>query len=239
MEYLIYSLIAVIILTVGLNNIFKKQSKYFYMLATLISVVVTSYEIFKIWTGFKLEGIIFVLERSFMKGFVSTALFILVMFAGALSKKWGITKKLLRVRAEMAILASILILPHFIIYTYKFLVRLFSGKPLSILYISFIIVGLIAFIIMIPLFITSFKKVRVTMSPSKWKMVQRWAYPFYFLVYLHIILILFNKKVFNLNAVILYTVIFLGYFILRICNNKKLLNNIKVSILTNSLCSNN
>ncbi len=221
MEYLIYSLIAVIILTVGLNNIFKKQSKYFYMLATLISVVVTSYEIFKIWTGFKLEGIIFVLERSFMKGFVSTALFILVMFAGALSKKWGITKKLLRVRAEMAILASILILPHFIIYTYKFLVRLFSGKPLSILYISFIIVGLIAFIIRIPLFITSFKKVRFTMSPSKWKMVQRWAYPFYFLVYLHIILILFNKKVFNLNAVILYTVIFLGYFILRICNNKK------------------
>ncbi len=139
----------------------------------------------------------------------------------------------------MAILASILILPHFIIYTYKFLVRLFSGKPLSILYISFIIVGLIAFIIMIPLFITSFKKVRVTMSPSKWKMVQRWAYPFYFLVYLHIILILFNKKVFNLNAVILYTVIFLGYFILRICNNKNLLNNIKVSILTNSLYSNN
>ncbi|GAA0098615.1 hypothetical protein UT300011_20790 [Clostridium perfringens] len=76
MEYLIYSLIAVIILTVGLNNIFKKQSKYFYMLATLISVVVISYEIFKIWTSFKLEGIIFVLERSFMKGFVSTALFI-------------------------------------------------------------------------------------------------------------------------------------------------------------------
>ena len=54
MEYLIYSLIAVIILTVGLNNIFKKQSKYFYMLSNLISVVVTSYEIFKIWTGFKL-----------------------------------------------------------------------------------------------------------------------------------------------------------------------------------------
>ena len=218
MEYLIYSLIAVIILTVGLNNIFKKQSKYFYMLATLISIVVTSYEIFKIWTGFKLEGIIFVLERSFMKGFISTALFILVMFAGALSKKWGITKKLLRVRAEMAILASILILPHFIIYTYKFLVRVFSGKPLSILYISFIIV---AFIIMIPLFITSFKKVRVSMSPSKWKIVQRWAYPFYFLVYVHIILILFNKKVFDLNAVILYTVIFLGYFVLRIFNNKK------------------
>ena len=74
MEYLIYSLIAVIILTVGLNNIFKKQSKYFYMLATLISVVVTSYEIFKIWTGFKLEGIIFVLARSFMNGFPLTNL---------------------------------------------------------------------------------------------------------------------------------------------------------------------
>ena len=74
-----------------------------------------------------------------MKGFVSTALFILVMFAGALSKKWGITKKLLRVRAEMAILASILILPHFIIYTYKFLVRLFNWKALILAVIIYLL----------------------------------------------------------------------------------------------------
>lgn len=100
MNYLIYSLIAVIILSLGLNNILKKQAKYFYFLASLITIIVTTYEFFKIWTGFKLEGISYILERSFMKGYVSTALFILVMFAGALSKKWGITKKLLRVELK-------------------------------------------------------------------------------------------------------------------------------------------
>ncbi|EGT3617596.1 sulfite oxidase heme-binding subunit YedZ, partial [Clostridium perfringens] len=168
MDYLIYSLIAVIILSIGLNNILKKQSKYFYLLASLITIIVTTYEFFKIWTGFKLEGTIYVLERSFMKGYVSTALFILVMFAGALSKKWGFTKKLLRVRAEMSILASILILPHFIVYTYKFLVSLFNGKALSTSYLAFVIVGILAFVIMIPLFITSFKKIRISMSPSRW-----------------------------------------------------------------------
>ncbi|HHD2752963.1 TPA: ferric reductase-like transmembrane domain-containing protein [Clostridium perfringens] len=221
MNYLIYSLIAVIILSLGLNNILKKQVKYFYFLASLITIIVTTYEFFKIWTGFKLEGISYILERSFMKGYVSTALFILVMFAGALSKKWGITKKLLRVRAEMAILASILILPHFIVYTYKFLINLFNGKTLSGSYIAFVIIGILAFVIMIPLFITSFKKVRVSMSSSKWKSLQRWAYPFYFLIYAHIIIILLNKREINWNTVGTYTVIFLGYFVLKLVNSKK------------------
>lgn len=221
MNYLIYSLIAVIIFSLGLNNILKKQAKYFYFLASLITIIVTTYEFFKIWTGFKLEGISYILERSFMKGYVSTALFILVMFAGALSKKWGITKKLLRVRAEMAILASILILPHFIVYIYKFLINLFNGKTLNGSYIAFVIVGILAFVIMIPLFITSFKKVRVSMSSSKWKSLQRWAYPFYFLIYAHIIIILLNKKEINWNTVGTYTVIFLGYFVLKLVNSKK------------------
>lgn len=221
MEYLIYSLIVVIVLSIGLNDILKLKSRYFYVVAFFISISVTVYEFFKIWTGFKLEGTLYVLERSFMKGYIATALFILVMFAGALSKKFNFTKKLLRVRAEMAILASILILPHFIVYTYKFLINLFGGKQLSLSYISFVIVGIIAFIIMIPLFITSFKKVRISMAPKKWKKVQKWAYPFYFLVYIHIIIILLNKKEVNLSIVIMYTVIFIGYFILKILNRKE------------------
>lgn len=222
MQYLIYSLIAVTIITLGLNNLLKRKSKYFYIIGIVISAMVTSYEVYKICTGFKLQGVAFVLERSFMKGFVSTALFILVMFAGALNKRYELTRKLLRVRGEMAIIASILMIPHFLIYTYKFLMRFFGGKSLSLLYIAFIIVGFIAFVIMIPLCITSFKKVRKVMVPSKWNKIQRWAYLFYLLIYVHIILILFNKKVFNLNAVIGYSVIFLLYFVLRLINKKKI-----------------
>lgn len=224
MEYLIYSLIALIILTIGLNSTFKKQAKLFYVLAILIALAVTIYEFVKISTGFKLDGAIYVLERSFKKGYISTALFILVMFAGVLDKKWEVTKKLFKVRSEMAIVASILILPHCIVYLYNFLMALIKGNHLSIAYVAFIILGLMAFIIMIPLFITSFKKVRVKMVPKKWKSVQRWAYIFYILVYGHIMIILiYNKKIYW-DRIIWYTAIFGVYLILKIY---KLLKGVK------------
>lgn len=221
MEYLIYSLIGAIILTVGLNSILKKQSKLFYGLAIIISIIVTWYELIKINTGFKLDGILYVIERSFMKGYVATALFILVMFAGALNKRWGITKKLLRARAEMAIMASILIIPHCVIYLYKFLLNLLRGNQLSVAYIALVVLGTIAFIIMIPLFITSFRKVRIKMTPSKWNKVQKWAYPFYILVYLHIMIILLNKKTISWDSIIVYTIIFGAYLIFKVYNNRK------------------
>lgn len=221
MDYIIYSLIATTILVLGLNSILKQKATKFYLLSSIIAVLIIFYEFFKISTGFKLEGFMYVLERSFIKGYVSTALFILVMFAGALSKKWQVTKNLLRVRAEMAIIASILILPHCIVYTYKFISKLIDGKALAPFYFLSMILGLIAFLLMIPLFITSFRKIRVKMTAKKWKSLQRWSYLFYFLIYVHIMVLLLSRKVIPFGKVIIYTLVFGSYLVLKIINNIK------------------
>ncbi|MGL4570823.1 MAG: ferric reductase-like transmembrane domain-containing protein [Clostridium sp.] len=219
--YLIYSLVVVIALAIICTKIIRKHSKTFYGVASIIAVLVTIYEILRLTSNFKLEGFLNDLERVFMKGNVAISFFILVMFAGALNKKWQVTRKLLSIRAEMAIIGSILIMPHCIMYAVRFLVKLLDGKAISVLYITYLIIGLIAFIIMIPLFITSFKKVRAKMDFKKWKTIQKMAYPFYLLAYIHIVIVLFNGKELDWLKLISYTILFGGYFILKLINENK------------------
>lgn len=219
--YLIYSLIIVTALSLILPKTIRKHSKIFYGVATVIGVLVTVYEILRLTNGYKLEGFIGALEKAFMRGNVAISFFVLVMFAGALNKRWNITKKLLSIRAEMAILGSILIMPHAIMYAVRFINKLMVGKPITVLYVVYLLVGLIAFIIMIPLFITSLKKVRAKMTFKEWKKLQRWAYPFYLVTYVHIMLALFNDKELDLLKIITYTILFVGYFILKLINENK------------------
>lgn len=219
--YLLISLIIVSFLSLTFQKQIKCKKKTLFIISAIISVLVSIYEVIKISTGFKLSGFPFVLERSFMKGFVSLSFFILVMFAGALNKRFEITKKLLRIRAELAIIASILLLPHGIIYLYKFLIAFITKPNLSISYISLIVIGLIAFIIMIPLFITSFDKYRKYLGYKKWKSIQRFSYLFFFLTYIHIMIILLFSKNIDIFSLVLYNVIFLSYTFLRLCLKQK------------------
>lgn len=224
---LVYSLLFVVAFALLFTSSIKKHSKFYYSIATAIAGITIAYEIYKLITDTKLQGFIGALEKAFMKGNVSIGFLILVMFAGALYPKWKITKKLLSIRAEAAILSCILLIPHCVMYFVGFIMhidQILSYKPLPILYISYVIIGLIAFIIMIPLFITSFKKVRAKMTNKEWKKLQRWAYPFYFLTYVHIVIALLNDDEVDIMKLGIYTVIFVGYFILKlikISNSKK------------------
>ena len=218
--YLIYSLIIVTALSLIMPRFIKKNSKIFYGLATIIGILVTVYEILRLTEGYKLDGFIGALEKAFMKGNVAIIFFVLVMFAGALNKKYSATKKLLSIRAELAILGSILIMPHCIMYAVRFINKFITGKPIGVLYVVYLIIGLIAFFIMIPLFITSLKKIRCKMDFEKWKKIQKFAYPFYLLVYIHILLALLNHKI-DLLKIVTYTILFVGYFILKIINENK------------------
>lgn len=221
---LVYSLIFTAVLALIYTKSIKKHSKIFYSVATAIASITIIYEIYRLISDTKMQGFIGELEKAFMKGNVSIAFFLLVMFAGALNPKWKLTKKLLSIRAESAILGCILLLPHGIMYLVRFVNKILVHKPITTLYIVYLIVGLIAFIIMIPLFITSFKNIRSKMSYADWKKVQRWAYPFYFLAYVHIVLALLNDDEIEIIKLSIYTVLFLGYFLLKIIKNYKLKN---------------
>ncbi|WP_207729569.1 ferric reductase-like transmembrane domain-containing protein [Clostridium chrysemydis] len=214
--YLLVSLIIVSFLSLVFEKQIKLKKNLLFFISAIISLLVSIYEIIKISTGFKLSGFPFVIERSFMKGFISLSFFILVMFAGALNKRFEITKRLLRIRAELAIIASILLLPHGIIYLYKFLIAFINKPNLSLSYISLIVIGLIAFIIMIPLFITSFDKYRKSLGYKKWKSIQRFSYLFFFLTYVHIMVILLFSEKIDIFSLALYNLIFLSYTFLRL-----------------------
>lgn len=60
------------------------------------------------------------------------------------------------------------------------------------------------------------------MSGLKWKQLQRWAYCFYFLAYIHIILMLLNKKELDWMKLIIYTAVFGSYTVLRVIKAKKI-----------------
>lgn len=220
---LIYSLIFATVLSLVFTASVKKYYWAFYSLATLLATSTFCYEILRLTSDKKLYGIVADIEKASVKGIISIAFFIIVMFAGALNTRWKITRKLYSIRAELAIIASILMLPHGFVYIIRFIMSINKSGLASLksAYLIYIIVGILAFVIMIPLFITSFKKVRNKISSTKWKRIQSWAYAFYFLGYVHVFIILINKKNIDWLKLSTYTVLFASYTILKLIKVKK------------------
>ncbi|MBU3107783.1 ferric reductase-like transmembrane domain-containing protein [Clostridium gasigenes] len=216
---LIYSLILATILSLLFTTSIKKHYWFYYSLSAFIAISTTIYEILKITSNMELYGFISYIEKASIKGIFSISIFVLVMFAGALQSRWKITKKLLIIRGELAIIASILLLPHGVIYLVRFIMKIIDQK-LSAIYVAYVIVGIIGFTIMIPLFITSLKKVKSKMNWHQWKKLQRTSYLFYFITYVHILLILLSKKNIDWIKLITYTTIFTLYAILRLIKYK-------------------
>ncbi|MEF9951776.1 MAG: ferric reductase-like transmembrane domain-containing protein [Clostridium sp.] len=231
---LIYSLIFAMALSLFLTSSIKKHAWVYYLLASFVAIATIGSQFGLMIFGIQIQGIVGELLKISLKGIISVAFFILVMVPGALSRKWGITKRLLRIRAELAIIASILILPHGIMYLVYFVMGLLEGGPLSIVYLSFSIAGIIALVIMMPLFITSFKNIRIEIQGGKWKMVQKWAYVFYILTYLHVIIILVARDNVDIIKVATYSIIFGLYGVAKIakfiCSKRKAKNNVEYEI---------
>lgn len=113
----------------------------------------------------------------FTKGFIGFAFFYVVMITGALNPKWILTRKLKSVRAPYSILGFVLLLAHPLHYVAEIL----SGAR------EFPIYGVMAFVVMIPLFITSYLAIRKRMKPATWFRLQKWAYLSYGLILIHLI----------------------------------------------------
>ena len=113
----------------------------------------------------------------FVKGFVGFAFFYVVMITGALNPSWKLTKKLRSVRAPYSILGFVLLMSHPLNYVAEVL-----SKQRDIPYF-----GVAAFLIMVPLFITSYMAIRKKMKAQSWVKLQRWAYPVYALMLIHLV----------------------------------------------------
>lgn len=197
----------------------KKHSGIFYIISALfVSSVITLQ-----YSGLFLSFPTLVLEYIwpiFANCSFATALFVIVMTTGALKNGSAAIKKLMPIRAELSIIACILTLSHNISYGKTYFVKLFTDpSSLKGAYLPAAIVSVLLVLIMLPLMITSFPVVRKKMNAKKWKKLQRSAYLFYGLIYLHVLILDSSfiasgktKYIFNLA---LYTAVFATYAAMR------------------------
>lgn len=156
----------------------------------------------------------------------ATALFVLVMWAGALPNGSAGIKQLMPIRGELSILASILTLGHNVAYGRTYFRLLFTHPAdLPMTQLLAAVCSLVMLVIMLPLFVTSFKSIRRKMEPKTWKRLQRAAYGFYGLLYVHVLLLSVPaamqgsvQYVFNL---LVYSVVFLGYAVCRVVKHNE------------------
>lgn len=213
---LIISLIIVSLFIYFLKDSLKKHAGIYYIGAAVISIAVflIGFLPMPLFLKNNILGI-------FAKGSLGTAMFIAVMYAGALPKGSKLIVPLMKIRGELSITAAILVLCHNLTYGITYFKMLFiKPEALPATQLTAAIISLVLIIIMIVLTVTSFQAVRKKMKAKKWKQLQRTAYVFYGLMYVHIMLINIPYARLGLGTyianVVIYSIVFLGYAAMRI-----------------------
>lgn len=213
---LIISLIIVALFIYFLKGSLKKHAGIYYIGAAVISIAVflIGFLPMPLFLKNNILGI-------FAKGSLGTAMFVAVMYAGALPKGSKLIAPLMKIRGELSITAAILVLCHNFTYGITYFRMLFiKPEALSATQLTAAIISLVLIIIMLVLTVTSFQAVRKKMKAKKWKQLQRTAYVFYGLMYVHIMLINIPYARLGLGMyianVVIYSIVFLGYAAMRI-----------------------
>ena len=213
---LIISLIIVSLFIYFLKDSLKKHAGIYYIGAAVISIAVflIGFLPMPLFLKNNILGI-------FAKGSLGTAMFVAVMYAGALPKGSKLIAPLMKIRGELSITAAILVLCHNFTYGMTYFRMLFTKTSLlSATQLAAAVISLVLIAIMIVLTVTSFPSVRKKMQAKKWKQLQRTAYVFYGLMYVHIMLINIPYARLGLGMyianVVIYSIVFLGYAAMRI-----------------------
>lgn len=117
---------------------------------------------------------------------LSLALFVVVMYIGVFAKGSKVHQWLKPVRSELSIIACILACGHMAVYLGSYAPRL--GGTLGVNVVSALVVALALLVLLLVLGVTSFAFVKRRMRTDSWKRLQRWAYVFFGLVYVHLML---------------------------------------------------
>lgn len=132
----------------------------------------------------------FFFRKIMQRGVLAGSLFILVMLAPVLPKRFSGRKTIYLLRGEMAISASLITVAHNLAFGGKYFGAVFFGQGhISLMELHAAIVSCLMILLLIPLTITSFQTVRRKMQVKTWKKLQNWSYLFYLLLYLHIFFI--------------------------------------------------
>lgn len=208
-------LLCTIVLVVALKKPIKKYPVLFYAIAVAVDVlfVVNSYMEFPRFVS----SALFLLVH---KCTLSLALFTVVMYIGVFARESRVKTYLLPIRAELSIIAWILSLGHMVVYLMSYVPQASYGiGHMNSVVLGSLGVALVLFALLLVLGVTSFAFVKKGMKLRTWKRVQKLAYPFFILVYVHLLLMLLPAALRGgavaQASVAVYSVIFVGYIGLR------------------------
>jgi DMSO/TMAO reductase YedYZ heme-binding membrane subunit len=213
------------------RNSIRKHPGVFYVLSIAIIAFCVCYERMNLYSVFPEWTYTYIISV-FWRGAFSTALFVIVMYIGALDRKSKIVKALMPIRGYLSIIACLITLAHSFAYgVYYIPTMIYKPQELDLRGLIALIITAPLFFIMIILMVTSFIKVRRKMKPQVWKKVQRLAYPWFALLYLYLMVLFIPRIIESFNpasdlemfyrvnyvlSATVYTLVFGGYFILRI-----------------------
>ena len=210
------TLVITTVLVVALQKPLKRWPVVFYVLALLMSGVY----VYAILFGAAVE-----LWRYFLiymqRCMIALSLFTLVMFAAVFPNNSRPYNLLMGLRRELSITGFFFAVGHIVAYLHNFLPRLmgFAVDTRTNLMIS-LAIALVITALLVLLTVTSFTVVRRAMSQTAWKRVQLLAYPFYLLVYVHLMFVLLPSALAGgANAsvtITVYTLLFASYSVLRV-----------------------
>ena len=161
----------------------------------------------------------------FRRGTIGTALFVVVMYMATLKNGSKAMKTLMPIRGQLSIMASIMCLCHNIFFGRTYFIMMFTMPgAMSEVQLMAGVLSIILIVIMVPLFIMSFPAIRKKMNPKKWKKIQRMAYLYYGLLYVHIMVLMIPGTVhgyveYAVNITV-YSIVFAAYAVLRLRKTK-------------------
>ena len=205
--------------TVLFSVVFKKPIKrfaiIFYVLALAVSILYLAS--FYNWITVNLHPLYSLIMQ---KGILGMAFMVIVMFIGVFREESRVRKYLMPIRGELSIIGSLLLIVHIVRRLTNYITIVFYGAAASTHIVAAFWISLTIFILLLLLAVTSFNVIRKLMDARFWKRLQTLAYPFFILVYAHIMLFLFPAALAGgstaKESVIVYTVVFVAYGVLRI-----------------------
>lgn len=210
--------VVVLVCSVVFACVFKKAIKAWPVALYALAVVLDVLFVVDSFAGLPelLHGALFLLLH---KCTLATALFVVVMYIGVFSRESRVVQHLRPIRAELSIVAWLLSLGHMAVYLSSYVTRLSTGVAQANVAAS-LVVALTLFVLLVFLGVTSFNVVKKRMKKETWKRVQLLAYPFFGLVYVHLMLMLLPSAMRGGEpaqvSVAVYSVVFLGYAALRV-----------------------
>lgn len=210
----VVALVLTAVLSVALKKPIKKSPLLFYGLAVALVAVLlagTSGLVPGSWWKFTVPLV--------QQCMLSFALFAVVMFVGCLPDGWKVTQRLRGIRSELSVTVFILCFGHMVPYIAPYATRVASGTADGATAVSFAM-ALVVGALLVVLGVTSFAAVKRAMSTAKWKQLQRLAYLFFGLVYVHLVLMMAPSAIHGAAGAVLsiaaYTVVFGAYAVLRV-----------------------